>query len=146
MRFIKLKFDNDTMNIDQRYEIDESRSWSAGNFWDQLVYVFKKLTNYSSDHGILLSLPQWSKKFPPVTVVDENDVFQVVNESEYNYDIIYRQIITIYKTKVKINVLLNLYQHRGNKPLNIRSILFKYQTSDVFRKHKHKNNCSMASS
>ncbi|CAI6347619.1 unnamed protein product [Macrosiphum euphorbiae] len=81
MRFIKLKFDNDTMNIDQRYEIDESRSWSAGNFWDQLVYVFKKLTNYSSDHGILLSLPQWSKKFPPVTVVDENDVFQVVNES-----------------------------------------------------------------
>ncbi|XP_026813021.1 uncharacterized protein LOC113553725 [Rhopalosiphum maidis] len=81
MRFIKLKFDNDTMNIDQRYEIDESRSWNTGNFWDQLVYAFKKLTNYSNDHGILLSLPQWSKNFPPVTVVDENDIFEVVNES-----------------------------------------------------------------
>jgi len=85
MRFIKLKFDNDTMNIDQRYEIDESRSRKTGNLWDQLVYIFKKLTNYSSDHGILLSLPQWSKKFPPVTVVDESDVLQVVNESEYKY-------------------------------------------------------------
>jgi len=85
MRFIKLKFDNDTMNIDQHYEIEENRSWSAENFWDQLVYVCKKLTNYSSDHGILLSLPQWSKKFPPVAVVDENDVFQVVNESEFKY-------------------------------------------------------------
>ncbi|XP_025200758.1 uncharacterized protein LOC112598491 [Melanaphis sacchari] len=81
MRFIKLKFDNDTINIDQRYEIDESRSWNTGNFWDQLIYAFKKLTNYSNDHGILLSLPQWSKRFPPITVVDENDVLQVVNES-----------------------------------------------------------------
>ncbi|CAH1711508.1 uncharacterized protein LOC114125182 isoform X1 [Aphis gossypii] len=83
MRFIKLKFDNDTMGIDQRYEIDESRSWESGNFWDQLVYAFKRLTNYSNDHGILLSLPQWSKTFPPVTVVDENDIFQVVNEMVY---------------------------------------------------------------
>lgn len=106
MRFIKLKFDNDTMGIDQRYEIDESRSWESGNFWDQLVYAFKRLTNYSNDHGILLSLPQWSKTFPPVTVVDENDIFQVVNESEYKYifDITYRRI----KTNFKINILLNL--------------------------------------
>lgn len=80
---IKLKYDNETMEIDERYVIDESRSSGAGGgFWDQLVYAFKKLTNYSSDHGILVSLPQWSRKYPPVTVIDENDVFQVVNESE----------------------------------------------------------------
>jgi len=82
MRLIKLKFDNETMAIDQRYEIDESRSSSTGSFWEQLVDAFKKLTNYSSDHGILVSLPQWSRKLPPVTVIDENDVFEVVNEGK----------------------------------------------------------------
>lgn len=85
MRLVKLKFDNGTMAVDRHYEIDESRSSSAGSFWEQLVDAFKKLANYSGDHGILVSLPQWSRTFPPVTVIDENDVFEVVNESEYIY-------------------------------------------------------------
>lgn len=72
------------MNIDQSqsYEIDESRSLNAGSFWDQFIYVIKKLANYSSDHGIILSLPQWSKQLSPISVIDEDDVLQVVNESE----------------------------------------------------------------
>lgn len=82
MQLIELKFDNKTMEIDQRYVIEESRSSNTGSFWDQLVHAFKKLTNYSSDHGILVSLPQWSRKFPPVTVIDESDVVEVVNEGK----------------------------------------------------------------
>lgn len=70
------------MNIDQNYAIDESRSSNTGSFWDQFIYAIKKLTNYSSDHGILLSLPQWSKQLSPVSVIDEDDVLQVVSESE----------------------------------------------------------------
>lgn len=83
MRLIKLKFDNDTMIADQQYEIDESRA--SGSIWDQLVYTFKKLVNYGSDHGILLSLPQWTKSFPPITVIEEDGVTQVINESEYKF-------------------------------------------------------------
>lgn len=86
MRLIKLKFDNDTIIADQRYEIDESRSSGSDNIWDQLVYVFKKLVNYGTDHGILVSLPQWTKAFPPVTVIEEDGVTQVINESEYLHD------------------------------------------------------------
>lgn len=70
------------MNIDQNYAIDESRSSNAGNFWDQFIYAIKKLANYSSDHGILLSLPQWSNQLSPVSVIEEDDILQVVSESE----------------------------------------------------------------
>lgn len=84
MRLIKLKYDNDTgMAVDrEHYDIDESRSSTSTSFWDQLVYAFKKLTNYSSDHGLLVSLPQWSRKVSPVSVIDEDDVVNVVSESE----------------------------------------------------------------
>ncbi|VVC31873.1 Protein of unknown function DUF1676 [Cinara cedri] len=82
MRLIELKFDNSTVQIDQRYKIDESRS--SNSFWDQLVNGFKKLTNYGTDHGILVTLPQQgSKSFPPISVIEEDQVFQVVNEMFY---------------------------------------------------------------
>jgi len=73
------------MNIDQHYEIDETRSWNIGSFWDQLFYALKKLTNYGEGHGILLSLPQWSNNISPVSVIDEEDVSQVLNEDKYKY-------------------------------------------------------------
>lgn len=82
MRLIKLKFDNETMVVDQSFDADESRSSSTGNIWNQLLRAVEKLANYSTDHGVLVSLPQWSRKLPPVTVINEDDVFQVVNESK----------------------------------------------------------------
>lgn len=89
MRLIRLTVDNGTAaDAGGRDEAaDESRSSSGGggNFWDQLVYAVKKLTNYSSDHGVLVSLPQWSKSFPPVAVIDEEDVLKVFHEGEFTH-------------------------------------------------------------
>lgn len=81
MRLIELKFDNDTVKLDQQYKIDESRS--SNSIWDQLVNGFKKIANYGTDHGVLLTLPQQdSKTFPPISVIENDQVLQVVNESE----------------------------------------------------------------
>lgn len=82
IKLIKLKFDNDTMHIDKRYVANEGRSMTTGNVWDRVLYAIKTLFNYSSDHGILVSLPQWSIKFPSITVIDEDEVLKPVDEGK----------------------------------------------------------------
>ncbi|XP_050522294.1 uncharacterized protein LOC126894958 isoform X2 [Daktulosphaira vitifoliae] len=81
IRFVKLKFDNSSAYISQKFDIDESRSSKNVGFWSQLVSVIGKMGNYSGDHGILVPLPRWSKDFPQISLVNEDDVLQVVNES-----------------------------------------------------------------
>ncbi|XP_050423827.1 uncharacterized protein LOC126835350 isoform X2 [Adelges cooleyi] len=83
LRLIKLKFDDNSTSGVRRFQLkeEETRSSKNGDFWDLFMSVIEKLTHYSSDHGVLVSLPQWSREFPPVAVVNEDDIFQVVNES-----------------------------------------------------------------